>query len=107
MVTQLNLTSQDLQKHKETLATTELLLHSQIEQLNDHLSERDRQVAAIAAENDHLHEEVLCKTQQVKQYKKQVDQYKEEVKAHKLATEMQIKQVHTCAYRSIYVTRPI
>ena len=109
MVTQLNLTSQDLQKHKETLATTETLLHSQIEQLSDRLSERDRQVAAIAAENDRLQEEVLSKTQQVKQYKKQVDQYKEEVKALKQATEMKIKQVHTrtCAYISIYVTRPI
>ena len=96
MVTQLNLTSQDLQKHKETLATTETLLHSQIEQLNDRLSQRDQQVAAIANENDHLQEEVLSKTQQVKQYKKQVDQYKEEVKAHKQVTEMQIKQVNTC-----------
>ena len=79
---------------------TETLLHSQIERLSDHLSEKDQQVVAIANENDHLQEEVLCKTQQVKQYKKQVDQYKEEVKAHKQAAEMQIKQVCTCACES-------
>ena len=95
VVTQLNLTSQDLLKHKQTLATTETLLHSQIEQLSERLSQRDQQVAAIAKGNDRLQEEVLSKTQQVKQYKKQVDQYKEEAKAHKQASEMQIKQVNT------------
>ena len=30
-------------------------------------------------ENEHLRQEVLSKTQQVKQYKKQVDKYKEKV----------------------------
>ena len=98
MVTQLNHTSQDLQKHKETLATTETLLHSHIEQLSQRLSEKDRQLAAIAKENDHLQEEVLAKTQQVKQYKKQVDQYKQEVGALKQDSEMKIRQVHTCTY---------
>jgi len=108
MVTQLNNTSQDLQKHKETLATTETLLHSQIEQLSDRLSEKDRQVAAIGVENDRLQEEVLSKTQQVKQYKKQVDQYKQEVAALKQSAEMQIKQVCThnimciCTYIHTY-----
>ena len=97
MVTQLNLTAQDLQKHKETLATTETLLHSQIEHLSERLSERDRQVAAIAAENDQLQDKVLSKMLQLKQYKKQVDQYREEVEAHKQCAEMQIKQVCTCA----------
>ena len=101
MVTQLNHTSQDLKKHKETLATTETLLHSQIEQLSDRLSEKDRQVAAIGVENDHLQEEVLSKTQQVKQYKKQVDQYKQEVGAHKQAAEMQMKQVHKSVFSCI------
>ena len=59
-------------------------------------------MAAIAAENDHLQEEVLSKTQQVKQYKKQVDQYKEEVKALKQVTEMQMKQVNTYVHECFW-----
>jgi len=107
MVTQLNHTAQDLQKHKETLATTETLLHSQIEQLSERISDKDQQLATIAAENERLQEEVLSKTQQVKQYKKQVDQYKKEVGAHQQATEIKIKQVETCEVActySVYVT---
>ena len=107
MVTQLNNTSQDLQKHKETLATTETLLHSQIEQLSERIRDKDQQLATIAAENECLQEEVLSKTQQVKQDKKQVDQYKKEVGAHQQATEIKIKQVQTCAVArtySVYVT---
>ena len=68
MALQLKNTSQDLQKQHEAL------LHSQIGQHSEQLSEKDRQVAATAAENDRLQEEVLSKTQQVKPYKTQVDQ---------------------------------
>ena len=50
-------------------------------------------MAAIATENEYLRQEVLSKTQQVKQYKKQVDQYKEKVEVLKRQIEMQIQQV--------------
>lgn len=80
MEAQLKHTEQDLQKTKETLTTTDTLLHSQIEQLSERLIEKDQQVAATVAENDRLQEEVLSKTQQVEQYKEQVDQYHNRVR---------------------------
>ena len=96
MVKQLSETAQDLQNHKETLATTETVMHSKLEQLSDLLCEKNLEMAAIVAKNDHLQEEVLSKTQQVEQYKKQVDQYKQEVGALKQSAQMEIQQVHTC-----------
>jgi len=75
MEAQLKHTEQDLQKTKETLMTTDTVLHSQIEQLSERLIVKNQQVAATVAENDRLQEEVLSKTQQVEQYKQQVDQY--------------------------------
>ena len=50
-------------------------------------------VKKMATENEYLRQEVLSKTQQVKQYKKQVDQYKEKVEVLKRQIEMQIQQV--------------
>ena len=52
-----------------------------------------KKMAAIATENEHLRQEVLSKTQQVKQYKKQVDKYKEKVEVLKRQIEIQIQQV--------------
>ena len=68
-------------------------VYPQLEQLYAQLSEKDQQVAAIANEKDHLQEEVLSTTQQVKQYKKQVDQYKEEVGANRRCAEIRMEQV--------------
>jgi len=96
MVKQLSETARDLQNHKETLATTETVMHSKLEQLSDLLCEKNLEMAAIVAKNDHLQEEVLSKTQQVEQYKKQVDQYKQEVGALKQSAQMEVQQVHTC-----------
>ena len=80
MEAQLKHTEQDLQKTKETLMTTDTVLHSQIEQLSERLIEKDQQVSAPVAENDRLQEEVLSKTQQVEQYKEQVDKYHNRVR---------------------------
>ena len=51
-------------------------------------------MAAVGAENGELRQEVLAKTQQVKQYKKQVDHYKEEVGALKHQLDIQRQQVN-------------
>ena len=86
-------TKNDLLRHKDTLSTTETLLHSQIDQLSERLCARELEVATFANENQELRQEVLSKTQQVKQYKKQVDQYKEQVGAFTHQAELQIQQV--------------
>lgn len=58
-----------------------------------------KKMAAIATENEYLRQEVLSKTQQVKQYKKQVDMYKEKVEVLKRQIEIQIQQVIVdCTY---------
>ena len=86
-------TKKDLARHKDTLSTTETLLHSQLDRLSDRLSVRDHEVVTFANENQELRQEVLSKTQQVKQYKKQVDQYKEQVGAFTHQAELQLQQV--------------
>ena len=78
----------------DTLSTTETLLHSQLERLSDLIIEKDNEVAAVGAESEQLRQEVLSKTQQVKQYKKQVDHYKEEVGALKHQWDIQRQQVN-------------
>ena len=56
---------------------------------------------AIVAKNNHLQEEMLSKTQQVKQYKQEVDRYMKEAGAHKQYAEIQTDKV--CNYENIIV----
>ena len=65
-------TKKDLARHKDTLSTTETLLHSQIDQLSERLSVRDHEVATFANENQELRQEVLSKTQQESKIQKTV-----------------------------------
>ena len=49
----LNETRKCFDRHKDTLSTTETLLHSQLEKLSDRLIERDQEVAAVGKVEAH------------------------------------------------------
>ena len=88
----LQLTRHELDTHKQSLTNMEAMFQTKVNQMKQELGSAN-------AQGMKLHEEVLSKTQQVKQYKKQVDQLKEELEAYRQQSEVHKEQV--CVYVTI------
>ena len=62
-----------LQEHKAQLEQANRLQRSQLEEVQRQLRQSNQQLDQAVTDNEKLGDDVLAKTQQVKQYKKQVD----------------------------------
>ena len=71
------------QEHKAQLEQANRLQRTQLEEVHRQLKIANQQLDKAVTENDKLNDDVLAKTQQVKQYKKQVDGLKAEVTKYK------------------------
>ena len=71
------------QEHKAQLEQANQLQQTQLEDVHQQLKQANQQLDQAVTDNEKLNEDVLAKTQQVKQYKKQVDGLKAEVMKYK------------------------
>jgi len=71
------------QEHKDQLEQANRLQRTQLEDVHRQLRKANQQLDQAVTDNEKLHDDVLAKTQQVKQYKKQVDGLKAEVTKYK------------------------
>jgi len=81
--TKLDEASRQLQEAKARLEQSNRLQRTQLEDAHRQLRKANQQLDQATTDNDKLHDDVLAKTQQAKQYKKQVDGLKAEVTKYK------------------------
>ena len=71
------------QEHKDQLERANRLQRTQLEDVHRQLRKANEQLDQAITDNEKLNDDILAKTQQVKQYKKQVDGLKVEVTKYK------------------------
>ena len=76
---QLKHANQELQECKAQLEQANKLHRNQLDDLHQQVRHTNQQLDEAIANNEKLNDDVLAKTQQVKQYKKQVDGLKTEL----------------------------
>jgi len=89
------------QEHKAQLEQANRLQRSQLEDVHRQLRKANQLLDQAITDNGKLNDDILAKTQQVKQYKKQVDGLKAEVtkyKSQRPAAKEEVSSVF-CAYR--------
>jgi predicted RNase H-like nuclease (RuvC/YqgF family) len=80
---QLHVKTDEAQRHKEALGSTQELLQRQQQQMTAQLQQKEDELHTVYAQKQQLQEDVMSKTQQVKQYKKQIDQLSSETATYK------------------------
>ena len=117
VMTNFNAMQQQLVQHKDKMANMEQLFHAQqreykaqldqsnqlqrtqLEDVHRRLRQANQQLDQAVTDNEKLNDDVLAKTQQVKQYKKQVDGLKAELtkyKSQRPATKEEVSCVCAC-----------
>ena len=86
-------------EHRAQLEQANQLQQSQLKEIQRQLRKANQQLDQATTDNEKLQEDVLAKTQQVKQYKKQVDGLKAELtkyKSQRPATKEEVSCVCAC-----------